>query len=48
MSPPFVPSCCKGFGRVLEVCRMSPLFVLVGSGECVDDNHISCASVLVL
>ena len=27
---------------------MSPLFVLVGSGECVDDNHISCASVLVL
>ena len=48
MSPPFVPSCCKGFVSALEVFRMSPLFVLAGFGECLDDYHISFASAVAM
>ena len=33
----FLRSCCKGFVRAPEVCRMSPFFVLVGFGECLDN-----------
>ena len=48
LSPPFVPSCCKGFVSALEVFRMSPLFVLAGFGECLDDYHISFASAVAM
>ena len=46
MSPPIAPSCCKGVVRALEVCRVSPLFLLVGLGERVGGYHISFAFVL--
>ena len=39
MCPSFVPSCCKGFVRALQIYRMSPFFVLVGFGQRLDDCH---------
>ena len=41
MSPPFIPSYCKGSVRALEVCRMFPFFLLVGFGEHLDDRGLS-------
>ena len=49
MSPPFAPSCCRGFVGPLKACRVSPFFELgeLRSVEMITIHHLLPCSYYV-